>query len=134
MMKVSSGSLTAACYCGNEAGYHACCARFHSGDALAPDAQSLMRSRYSAYVLGLDGYLMKTWASEFRPASVVVNEPGTRWLGLEVKRVEILGPTRSVVEFVARYKVAGRARRLREISQFELRQGEWLYLTGKVDS
>lgn len=53
-----------------------------------------------------------------------------RWLGLEIKRTEILSPTRASVEFVARYKRGGRAYRLAEASQFELRTGQWIYLNG----
>ena len=131
MTNKSSAARSDPCFCGNPVGYPACCGRFHSGAAVAPDAQSLMRSRYSAYVLGLRDYLLKTWAAEFRPAYVEVDQPGTRWLGLEVKRVENSGPSRAIVEFVARYKIAGKAHRLHEVSRFELRQGEWLYLTGQ---
>ncbi len=130
MTKNRAAAQPKACYCGNKASYLACCARYHLGEANAPDASSLMRSRYSAYVLGLEGYLRKTWASEYRPASINLNDDAIRWLGLDLIRAENLTPKRALVEFVARYKVGGRACRLGETSQFELRDGQWFYLTG----
>ena len=46
------------CPCG-ATDYAACCGRYHGG-ASAPDAESLMRSRYSAYALKLEAYLLAT--------------------------------------------------------------------------
>jgi SEC-C motif domain protein len=48
------------CPCGSGKGYAACCGLLHAG-APAADAEALMRSRYSAYVLGLADYLRATW-------------------------------------------------------------------------
>ena len=53
------------CPCGLPADYAACCGRFHAGEA-APDAERLMRSRYSAYARGLADYLRQSWRSEER--------------------------------------------------------------------
>ncbi|PSD27176.1 hypothetical protein C7E18_09980, partial [Stenotrophomonas maltophilia] len=53
------------CPCGLPADYPVCCGRFHAGEA-APDAERLMRSRYSAYVRGLAGYLRHTWHPDTR--------------------------------------------------------------------
>ncbi len=87
-----------------------------------------MRSRYSAYVLELERYLLETWHSSTRPASVSFDEPGPKWLGLEVKAC-----TENTVEFVARYKIGGRASRLHEKSRFVFEEGEWFYLDGIMD-
>lgn len=87
-----------------------------------------MRSRYSAYVLDLLPYLLETWAPETRPAQLSGNEPGLKWLGLEVKHHELQSPERATVHFVARYKVAGRAFRINENSVFERRAGRWFYV------
>ena len=77
-----------------------------------------MRSRYTAYVLGLEAYLLKTWHANTRPAALSLSDDApTKWLGLQVKRVENSGDT-AIVEFFARYKVGGKAERLHEISQF----------------
>jgi SEC-C motif-containing protein len=74
------------CPCGLPADYAACCGRFHAGEA-APDAEHLMRSRYSAYVRGLADYLRQTWHPDTRPAELSLDDaPGqrTHWLGLTV--------------------------------------------------
>jgi SEC-C motif-containing protein len=90
-----------------------------------------MRSRYTAYALGLENYLSKTWHPDTRPASLnLAEDPTIKWLGLQIKHVEITGETTATVEFVARYKIAGKAERLHEISQFVLVEGCWYYLTG----
>jgi len=98
----------------------------------APDAECLMRSRYSAYVLGLRDYLLDTWHPDTRPASLAPDEPGLRWLGLEVRRHVAQDEHHAMVEFVARCKLGGRAQRLHECSRFERdAQGHWLYLDGQ---
>ncbi|MDO9220991.1 MAG: YchJ family metal-binding protein, partial [Thiobacillus sp.] len=75
----------ATCPCGSGRTLESCCGRFHSGEP-APDAETLMRSRYSAYVLGLDDYLMATWHPDTRPATLdLVATPRPQWLGLTVK-------------------------------------------------
>ncbi|MFM2066214.1 MAG: hypothetical protein RLZZ584_1123 [Pseudomonadota bacterium] len=96
----------------------------------APDAEALMRSRYSAFVLGLDDYLLATWHASTRPATLDVAEPGLHWLGLEVRRAWSAGPSEAFVEFVARSKQAGRAYRLHETSRFVNEDGHWFYVDG----
>jgi len=92
-----------------------------------------MRSRYSAFVLGLHDYLLATWHAATRPASLdLETSPPTRWLGLEVKRFEVSGSDAANVEFVARYKIGGRAHRLHETSRFLRADGRWYYLDGDV--
>ena len=91
-----------------------------------------MRSRYSAYALGLGDYLLATWHPQTRPAAMAPNEPGLRWLGLSIKRCETLDAGHATVEFVARSKLAGRAQRLHETSRFERLEGRWFYLVGDI--
>lgn len=92
-----------------------------------------MRSRYVAYVLGDAPYLLATWHESTRPAGLdLAAEPRPKWLGLEVKRHESLDADQAVVEFVARYKVNGRAFRMHETSRFVRENGRWLYLIGEV--
>ena len=119
-------------YCPCESGkpYNTCCEPAHNGTP-APAAEALMRSRYTAYVLGLEDYLLKTWAAETRPAALnLSDETQTKWLGLQVKRAENTSEKTATVEFVARYKIGGKAQRLHEISQFMLVEGCWYYLAG----
>jgi SEC-C motif-containing protein len=89
-----------------------------------------MRSRYTAYASSGEGYLLATWHPSTRPTSLgLAEDMQTKWLGLEVKRYEQDGD-HATVEFVARYKVHGRAHRLREISRFVREDGQWFYLDG----
>jgi SEC-C motif-containing protein len=118
-----------ACPCGRPLRYEHCCGRWHAGPLhlQAPDAESLMRSRYSAFVRELAGYLMDTWHPSTRPPDLEF-EPGLRWLGLDVKRHEPQGEDRAIVEFVARSKLGGRAHRLHETSRFVREGGRWFYV------
>jgi SEC-C motif-containing protein len=124
----------AACPCGTGRAYAACCGRYHAGELhlQAPDAQALMRSRYSAYVLGLTRYLLDTWHPSTRPASLEPHEPTLRWLGLEVKRHATLDADHATVEFVARSKQGGRAQRMHELSRFVREAGRWYYVDGHL--
>lgn len=88
-----------------------------------------MRSRYSAFVLEDAGYLLATWHPSTRPAEISF-EPGTKWLGLEVRDHRVLDEQHAEVEFVARMRHAGRASRLHERSRFVREQGRWYYLDG----
>jgi SEC-C motif-containing protein len=98
----------------------------------APDAEALMRSRYSAYALGLADYVRDTWHPRTRPTALEADPPGLRWLGLEVRRHAAQGEDRATVEFIARSKLGGRAHRLHETSHFERVDGRWLYVDGDV--
>jgi SEC-C motif-containing protein len=120
-----------ACPCGRPLPYERCCGRWHAGPQhlQAPDAESLMRSRYSAFVRELAGYLMDTWHPSTRPPRLDF-EPGLRWLGLDVRRHEPQGEDRAIVEFVARSKLGGRAHRLHETSRFVREDGRWFYFDG----
>ncbi|MBV8502485.1 MAG: SEC-C domain-containing protein [Paucibacter sp.] len=119
------------CPCGRPRPYADCCGRLHDGQP-APDAESLMRSRYSAFVLDKLDYLLATWHSSTRPAHLQANEAGLRWLGLEVKQQAQQDADHATVEFVARSKLGGRAHRLHEISRFVREGGRWYYLDGGV--
>jgi SEC-C motif-containing protein len=121
------------CPCGNAAGYVHCCGPLHDGTPAA-SAEALMRSRYSAYVLKREDYLLATWHASTRPANLALaaQQPAPSWLGLDVKRHESAGD-RAVVEFVARLRYGGgRAQRMHEISQFVREGGRWYYLDGEV--
>ena len=119
------------CPCGQPKDYADCCAVYHGGVA-APTAEALMRSRYSAYALGRADYILATWHASTRPPDARPGQ-GIRWIGLTVKRHEDTGDDRAIVEFVARYKIAGRAQRLHEVSRFVHEDGRWSYVDGQVD-
>lgn len=117
------------CPCGSGASYADCCGRYIDGAAVAPDAAALMRSRYSAYTLGDEAYLRATWDERTCPAERIAHDEPTKWLGLEVKKHTPQGET-ATVEFVARYKIGGRAQRLHEVSRFVKHEGKWYYVDG----
>jgi SEC-C motif-containing protein len=123
----------AACPCGRPAPYAACCGRWHAGALRlqAPDAEALMRSRYSAYARQDTAYLLDTWHPSTRPTAIAF-EPGLRWLGLAVLRHVVADDAHASVEFVARSKVGGRAHRLHETSRFERIGGRWFYVDGEL--
>lgn len=125
--------MKAACPCGRPLDYAGCCGRLHAG-AEAADAESLMRSRYSAYVHELGNYLLRTWHPDTRPAGIEFDSlRRRRWLGLEVRQHLALDDDHASVEFVARSRVGGGpAQRLHERSRFVRVQGRWLYLDGET--
>jgi len=121
------------CPCGLPHSYADCCGRYHAGPLhlLAPDAEALMRSRYSAFVNGLPDYLLATWHASTRPALLEPDPPGLRWLGLDVRRHVAQDADHAIVEFVARSKLGGRAQRLHETSRFVREDGRWYYVDGE---
>ncbi len=91
-----------------------------------------MRSRYSAYALGLGDYLLQTWHPSTRPSQPLELDAGQRWLRLEIRQAPPAVAERGEVEFVAVSKHGGRAHRLHEHSRFVREAGRWYYLDGDV--
>jgi SEC-C motif-containing protein len=106
----------------------ACCGLYHAGQP-APDAESLMRSRYSAFVRGDVPYLLATWHSSQRPAELTL-EAGAKWLGLEIKQHHVTGADSAEVDFVTRFRLGGKAVRQHERSRFVREDGRWFYVDG----
>ncbi len=125
--------LSTACPCCSGGEYATCCGRYLDGAEAAPTAEALMRSRYTAYTLKREDYLLATWHPSTRPAALGLQEEApAKWLGLEVRRHEPQDETHAVVEFIARYKVQGRAHRLHETSRFVREGGHWFYVEGDI--
>ena len=124
---------------GTALGYAACCGRYLDdfGRTPAPDAESLMRSRYTAFVCERADYLLATWHLSKRPERLDF-EADTRWLGLEVRTHRAVDADHAEVEFVARQRGrSGAATRLHERSRFVREAGEggllrWYYLDGDL--
>ena len=91
-----------------------------------------MRSRYSAYVLRLADYLLATWHPATRPSELDLSADDTKWLGLEVKKHTLQDDSHATVEFVARYRIAGKGHRLHELSRFVREDGRWYYVAGEL--
>lgn len=122
----------AACPCESGLPLSECCGRYHNGVA-APDAVSLMRSRYSAFALGLEAYLLATWHASTRPSALdLAGDKDLKWIGLVVQSASEQGDA-AEVSFVARYKVGGRAGKMAEKSRFVREDGRWFYVDGRVD-
>jgi SEC-C motif-containing protein len=88
-----------------------------------------MRSRFSAFAVGDEGYLLRTWHPSTRPRQVGF-DPAQRWTGLR-----IVGTTggsllhaEGTVDFLASYVVDGRSGSMAENSRFVREDGAWLYL------
>lgn len=92
-----------------------------------------MRSRYTAFVLRDEAWLLATWHSSTRPATLdLAAEPVPKWIGLDVRRHRPTGTDSAEVEFLARYRVGGRAHRLHETSRFVREDGRWYYVEGTL--
>jgi SEC-C motif-containing protein len=119
------------CPCGSAAPYAECCGRWHAGTP-APDALSLMRSRYSAFVLRNEQYLLATWHPTTRPDSVPFGK-NVKWLGLRIVATRVTGNASAEVEFVARSRASNAsAVRHHERSRFVLEGGKWFYVDGDL--
>lgn len=129
--KGSSGE-NMACPCGGS-DFANCCGRYLQDGHIAPTPETLMRSRYSAFVRGDEAYLRATWeARNCPPGPILDTDPGLKWLGLEIKCASMdEAANTGVVEFVARFKTGGRAQRLHEVSRFVRESGRWYYLDGQ---
>ncbi|UGQ46475.1 YchJ family protein [Massilia endophytica] len=131
----------AGCPCGGPS-LDSCCGPFLSGATVPQAAEQLMRSRYTAYTLGNEPYLLATWHSSTRPAEKIINpDERLQWLGLEVKsalrlRQRKVNEGEDFVEFVARCRIGGKGQRLHEVSRF-LREADehgvlrWYYVDGQ---
>lgn len=113
------------CPCGTGQPYALCCGRLHSGQANAATAEALMRSRYSAFVVGDRDYLLASWHASTRPARVTVGH--TRWTGLDVLSAQGgLFDVEGTVEFAAHHHGGV----LRERSRFVREDNRWWYVDG----
>ncbi|MET0296882.1 MAG: YchJ family protein [Microbacterium sp.] len=121
---------TDACPCGSGGSFAACCRAVIRARS-APTAEALMRSRYTAFVVGDARHLRATWHPSTRPESLDL-DPGLRWLGLEVVATHagVDGDARGTVEFIARWRDGTEGGALRERSRFVRQDGAWYYLDG----
>ncbi|MFF6993992.1 YchJ family protein [Streptomyces sp. NPDC008313] len=115
------------CPCGLPKTYAECCGRFHRGEAAAPTAQALMRSRYSAFVKRDEAYLLRTWHPAKRPARVEF-DGGTRWTGLEI--VDATDGSAFHATGTVTFRASYRGGSLHERSRFERADGAWVYVDG----
>ena len=128
------------CPCGSGHFYATCCEPLHSGASIATNAEALMRSRYSAFVKKLSGYLMDTRHPESRHHDSIeelqASFHNTRWLDLSILSTEKgqLGDTNGYVSFAARYADPQEEKTLYERSLFRMLDGRWFYVEGDFNS
>lgn len=115
------------CPCGSNVIYSDCCKPLHQGQTAA-SAETLMRSRFSAFALQLDGYLLSSWHPETRPEQISL-EPNTQW-----KRLEIISASNDAqqgsVHFKAYYQELNQWHLLEETSKFLFENNHWFYHSG----
>ena len=126
------------CPCGSGQNLDACCGPLHGG-APARTAEALMRSRYSAFVLGDIGYLADTLSQEQRAAFDEIEAEKTakdsKWQGLEIRAVTGggEGDDHGTVEFVARFRLNNQPRLHHELAEFTREDGRWICSGGTMD-
>ena len=93
-----------------------------------------MRSRFTAFAVHDEAYLLRSWHPSTRPPGVEFDQ-ALRWL-----RLDILGSTdggpfggEGTVEFRAHYAERGQPGELHELSRFVRHDNAWTYLDGTVD-
>ena len=124
------------CPCGSGEPYQGCCGKYLEGSELPHTPEQLMRSRYTAYCLKNDTYILDTWHASTRPESLhAENNLPVKWVGLEVLNAPVPEETdnSASVEFTAQYKVGGKAETMHEVSKFVKEAGRWFYLKGQVN-
>ncbi|MCX5965260.1 MAG: YchJ family metal-binding protein [Cyanobacteria bacterium] len=127
------------CPCGSQIRYPDCCDVYLRGKALAPTAEALMRSRYSAYSKGDVEYLIQTQYPKKRKNTdrpmLLKTITNTNWMGLTVLKTQKGGVNdrRGIVEFVALYRgleLTDPIYQLHERSRFLKEDGVWFYQDG----
>lgn len=126
------------CGCGSMKSSEQCCAQYIQGEQSAPTAESLMRSRYTAYTQGNIDYIAKTMRGPalagFDPHRAAEWAKQIKWLKLDVINASAVAPESNTafVEFIAHYLFQGRRQKLHEVSEFQRVYGRWYYWDGRM--
>ncbi|MBC7303340.1 MAG: YchJ family protein [Nocardia sp.] len=123
------------CPCRRGEPFDGCCGPIVAGEKAAATAETLMRSRYTAYVVGDVDYLLRSWHPSTRPAGLELDRD-QRWLFLEIVGTQRGGPfdDNGTVEFIAHYTLDGMRDSMHEMSTFVRVDGAWVYLDGTFRS
>ncbi|MBV4397084.1 hypothetical protein KU392_07465 [Advenella alkanexedens] len=133
--KKDKNTEKAVCPCGGhqeKKPFAECCEPYLLGQEQAPDAERLMRSRYSAYVHSNEHYLLNTWHPSTRPTALDLETAPPQWLGLTVHEFHEIDADHQEVSFTAKYKQNGKAFKMHENSRFVKEDGKWFYFDGDV--
>jgi SEC-C motif-containing protein len=118
-----------ACPCGSGRPLDDCCGPYLAGRRV-PTAEALMRSRFTAFSVGDEAHLLRTWHTDTRPPAIQF-APEQRWTRLEVLATvdgDLLD-AEGAVEFRAHYERSGVPGSLHELSRF-VRDDDhrWVYV------
>jgi len=124
------------CRCGSHLQYDSCCSVFHEKTKTPKTAESLMRSRFTAYAMQNEAYLLDTWEASKRPEEINFSNENAVWTKLDIIKTKKGGEkdSKGIVEFKAYYSQEGDEYLMNEISRFTKSSGRWLYLDGLVKS
>lgn len=134
-MKQTGAQVIDCCPCGSGKPLSDCCLPLIEGKAIAQTAEQLMRSRFTAYYRKNLDYLLFSWHPDTRPAQMGPDElEGIKWLDLTItdRQQGQASDSEGTVSFSARFKIGGKAGRLREKSRFVRLDGYWYYLDGEI--
>ncbi|WP_415137979.1 YchJ family protein [Microbacterium sp.] len=122
------------CPCGSGDLFSGCCGPLLAGETLAPTAERLMRSRYTAFVRQDGEYLRASWHPSTRPSAIEF-EPSLEWRRLLIVDRSGGGPfdRDGVVEFEAFWRQDGDRGSMRERSRFVREDRRWFYVDGDVE-
>jgi SEC-C motif-containing protein len=134
---MTSERQTDPCPCGSGRTYAACCGPLIEGTGQAETPETLMRSRYTAYVLQQIPYLARTLhpseRGDFDEEGAAQWSRDSEWLGLEILSATGMAPgdQTGTVEFKAHYNRDGVTQVHHERSEFRRTDGVWYFLDGK---
>ena len=128
--------LESMCLCGSGKPYSLCCHPFHFEIELPVTAESLMRSRFTAYAIQNEGYLLQTWDATKRPKKIDFSKEEAEWTQLEIVNIKKgkEKDSKGIVDFKAYYMLENEEYVMNEMSRFKKTQGKWYYLGGLVKS
>ena len=116
--------------------YATCCQPYVEGKVMAPTAEALMRSRYSAFAAGALDYLVETVAPEQRHdidrGALQAWSKESTWNGLDIVETVAGGEndTTGIVEFVAHFTRNRTRESHHERAQFRKEDGRWYFVDG----
>lgn len=121
------------CPCGSNTKYTQCCGRYIDGDASAPTAESLMRSRYTAYTQANISYIADTMTTPLNRKRAKIWAKNSTWLGLTVlnSKKGLANDIIGWVEFLAELEDKNGKQQLHELSEFHKINGKWIYVKGE---
>ena len=124
------------CHCGSEKLYTSCCYPILLNKQFPTTAELLMRSRFTAYAMQNEAYLLKTWDTSKRPKDIDFSKEQAEWTKLEIVKTKKGGEKdcKGVVEFKAYYLQDNVEYVMNEVSRFIKQAGRWFYLDGVVKS